>query len=240
VHRSVAFRFKGKSMATAIGSECIEMRTQDLGRVGIVLLGLWELVQAAGYAAMFYSALNQSSPSVAPLYRSTFLPLCASALAGGGLVLFRNPLSAVLFRTTSNFEESAPSDLQAILFSVAGVLLAARALISLGEGEVGHLLGQRFAKEELGFRFFLYAAPTDAWVLRVQSGVQLLVGIGLFFGADGLASLWRTFRTAGRRSWRSRPRWAPQERSGTAHFGLSSCNPSHGRMCPEGGAWTCL
>ena len=109
---------------------------------------------------------------------------------GGGLVLARRSLAERLAAKRDS-EPEAPGDLLESLLAVAGVCLI---VFGLG-ARAGTFVGLLRRPEPW---LELLQQPRDEWAALVRALVQLVAGLGLALGSEGVAAALRSLRTAGR------------------------------------------
>lgn len=154
-----------------------------LSWAGIVIQGGWSMFRFQPGASVGEMLLLIAfvTPTILLLFFSIWLWRNADWLAG-----------KMLPGPEVSTEGSAlnASDLQIVAFSVVGLILIVQAL-----PQISSMVMEYKYRTEMAGRGQFPAGGIDRQL--VFGGVKLLLGIGLLFGARGLAGILRTIRTAG-------------------------------------------
>jgi hypothetical protein len=154
----------------------------DLAIVALRLVAIYLLIRGLEYIPILSMFLMTGGPQI---YEAFFLLMPGGIyIACGTLVMIFAPLGGrwLLPRVRSAQNRSTRGDLQAIAFSVVGVVLAARALEAITTIYVGGLSARQ-----------IYG--TQGWLAYLDPLLQLAIGIALFFGAPGLSRFWCKLRS---------------------------------------------
>jgi hypothetical protein len=167
----------------------------DLAVLTVRLCGLYALFQALTYASylpMYFAYRNSVSAGtdwhIGLL--SACVPCVLFALAGVALLRYPNRVARVAFPELASAAHLsiAGRDLQAVLFSVVGVVMIAVAIPTAVRLAFQHYLGRMAGtRDEL-----LRIVPDAAFLL-----VEIIIGLLLFARGKALAALWHRLRTAG-------------------------------------------
>jgi hypothetical protein len=139
--------------------------------LGVFIVGsrLPDLVVQAAIVIQWEPALADPPGPISPRVISAFalVAVLVVMLVGVGLIAFRDRIANLLFSSAPGY--TPISEFQAIALSV------------------------------LGMYFVLNSIPGMVWPsgVRWASAVQALLGIGLFFGARNIASVWSRLRAPG-------------------------------------------
>jgi hypothetical protein len=175
-------------------------RTQALGVVGISLLGLWSLLQAAFQLSFYLRIALDPESSSWPAWPD-LLPTTIYGLLGGGLLLLRYPLAGALFVRDEDLEieDADGRRLQDFLIAMLGLWIVIRGIVSAAQTEAV-LLQQLASQSRPGFGDPINILSSGrAWVERLPALLEIILGSLLFLRSGGVARLWRLFREAGRR-----------------------------------------
>jgi hypothetical protein len=156
---------------------------QDLTTVALRLVAIYLLIRGMEYVPLL-GVLLMTGRTVGS-YESFFMFMPSGLyLIGGILLMVFAPLAGRLLLPRGRPINSHPtgSDLQAIAFSVVGVLLAARAMGDLITLYAGGLHARQ-----------IYGG--EGWLPYLAPGIQLAIGIALFLGARGLSRFWQKLRS---------------------------------------------
>jgi hypothetical protein len=168
---------------TYAGRELNQIDRHDLATVALRLVAIYLLVQGLELVPMLAMFLYTGMSFPAP--GSFYLIISGGIYIGGGVLLMVfAPLGGRLLLPPGKSIESRPtgSDLQAVAFSVVGVVLAARAVGGITIVYVGGQgAWQIYGKE--------------GWLAYLGPMVQLALGIALFLGARSLSAFWHKLRS---------------------------------------------
>lgn len=147
------------------------MNYRQLAQVGLGLLGVWALLDAA---ALFVQIAGVVGGSLAPLVLAEIIPVVL-LLGFSYLLIFHNAkVAAAIFPEAAGASDPAPSDLARVLVALTGVLLLVRAaplaingiltLLSLSDAEPtarGDVVGRTVATLiPIGVGIYLLARPS--------------------------------------------------------------------------------
>ncbi len=155
------------------------MTNRELASLGIKLVGLYCLIQVVARVAGFsYSLLSgQAKMPALGLFFGVFLVFVAL----GVLLIWKSErfVHLALPRAErSSHEGSEPPRLQAVFFSVVGVVLIVQALPS-----VTLFVARHWIEESPPFGW--------QWPHLAALLVQVVLGVALFLGSAGLTRIWR-------------------------------------------------
>lgn len=163
------------------------MKNQDLALLGVRLLALFVLVQM-GQQLVWTVAITGDSSNLTPA-RTLLMALPPILLLALGLGLFvaAPRIAALLLSDSEAVGELGSASLQAMFIATIGVFLVVRSFPSLASMAVGLL----FPETPMGasIRSSAVSASQITFV-----ALQLLLGVLLFFRADGLARFWHRLR----------------------------------------------
>jgi len=175
------------------------MTKHELASLVLKLLGIYAIIESlpllqplAGLASL------PSDPAEASMYRWTLvgvlLLFLIMVLVGVLLLAYSRDLALRLMEEDQPLNLSSTltaSDVQAIGFSLVGVLIFLRALPDLTQGIWGwlYLIAQN--------RTHLYRGPMprSTWPHLLSAAIQLVLAVVLFLRAQGLAHLWHRIQT---------------------------------------------
>jgi hypothetical protein len=174
------------------------MTKREIGALAFTLLGIYVLVLAAndavfvaGMAATFVNTVagkggREPTGSDLLVFIGAALPFLLRAGLGALLIVKRRVFSAWLFPESEQAVrvDASARDLQAVAFSVVGLLLFASALPEIGLIALSYL--RRFQQPELE----TYVLVRGRVASLIALSVRATVGLALFFGARSLSDLW--------------------------------------------------
>jgi hypothetical protein len=178
------------------------MKSNQLATLVLRLLGIYCLIVFVPFVTVFSSALYyaRSNSNYGTLMVALAALFCLLWLAVGvSLIAFSVSLGNKL---TAGFAESNVTNLpfeqlQALAFAVAGALIFAESLPQLFSSisSLFAVLDQLAHKDQypVGLRFNLWPTLLGAVGTFLKAGL----GLWLFFGARGVALLWRSMRNFG-------------------------------------------
>ncbi|MFA6978123.1 MAG: hypothetical protein WC209_02270 [Ignavibacteriaceae bacterium] len=148
------------------------------------------LIYALTFPAEFRSEISKMV--IASLVPSTLL-----FIFGILLIVFSKKLGSLIIPTIEVEQTDGASslaDIQAILFSVAGVLI-----FSFAIPKAFGWISQMVTLTATDSQYYSYTPKQirDNWISLTLSSIQMLIGIGLFFGANKLSLIWSKMRKWG-------------------------------------------
>jgi len=166
------------------------MNTRSVASLSLKLLGIYAIILALPHTQilLFFTQSfhgRETSPLMIVGYLAPFLLLIAT---GATLICFSAKLSRLLVSTSDSKSEpeTSTSDIQAIAFSIAGVIIAAKAIPRITQIVTNISLLYNKGLESMAER-----AIAQAWASGLGLVVQLAIGLWLFFGARGLTHMWQ-------------------------------------------------
>jgi hypothetical protein len=170
------------------------MTHQNIASLSLKLFGVYAIIKAVSYTqtlGILISSIvsNQMETNYPPLWLiGSLLPFLLLLIIGLALIFRSDGIGKHLvsdeeteFRSTS----LSFADIQAIAFSIAGVILFAQAFPKLIEMAVNVNVLRRLEVGGMEKKIQL-----DLWTKSIGLVIELAIGLGLFFGARGLANLW--------------------------------------------------
>ena len=158
------------------------MNSRNAAEIALGVAGVWLIVSRIPElgVSLVYSALEpDGSVPWFPLVHVGLVIVC-----GLGLLLLRHRIASWLVPTPQPDFSGSVAGLQAAAFSVVGLFLLAQGLADL-----------------LARLTRSIADSGNASLDRLGGPLaQIAVGLALFLGARGLATIWQSLRTAGRQS----------------------------------------
>jgi len=132
-----------------------------------------------------------SFQQIAPIIFGGFGSLAGLLVIGGALFFCSDSLAAWAFEEPDDKVAVSASlrDIQAVAFSVVGVLVVATALPGLAQFAL--VLTREWPSGQ-------GRAKLHLWGLGAGAAARMALGIGLFFGGRGLSNFWFKLRSAGR------------------------------------------
>ena len=163
-----------------------------LAAVGVKLMGLSALLLSIPHVTLLPSMFLMSGRTPTEVRLSYALPAAAYVAAGVVLLFGAEWVVARVLRVPRGGLPPTAADerLQAVAFSLLGVLLMMWGAAELARAVGNYLLERAFADQGLPL-----AAPDYGRL--VESTIELLGGVTLFFGGRGLAALWHRMRYGG-------------------------------------------
>ncbi|MBW2293303.1 MAG: hypothetical protein JRG94_13475 [Deltaproteobacteria bacterium] len=179
-------------------------RTQSLGTLLIVAMGLWCLVQSLMMAPYMIFGFFAGDSLLSEWLWPQLASLALYLVAGTGLLVLRAPLSATLFARDSDFEldELTLKRAEEILVAAMGLWLVASALANgiAIEAEMAITFEQNRDVLELGSARGRTLISPEAWARRLSYLPKLIIGLALTLGAGSITRFWHLTRRAGSRS----------------------------------------
>jgi hypothetical protein len=174
------------------------MTSINLAIVGLRLLAVYCFVQAIPlFSAFGLLAAMYASDSFRGSIFTSLLPGGSLLVLAVVLFVFSEPLARRLASSPSaDAKESVCTfeQLQALAFAVAGILILATALPSLGRAVQSLVVLYSYHKEG-------GTNPADrvfsSWLYSIGVFAQLVVGVLLLLNPKGFRNVWRYLRTAG-------------------------------------------
>ncbi|MGA3288595.1 MAG: hypothetical protein ABSD46_14365 [Bacteroidota bacterium] len=173
------------------------MKTKDATTIALRVLGIYCLIEAfvvlQGLVYIF-TMPEEFSSNRSEMIIISLLPSIMLLFLGVLLIVFSIKLASLI--TPTSKDEPTDSvwmlkDIQPILFSVAGVLIFASAI-----PRTFSWISQLVALIKNDSHGLPYNSKVirDSWVSLILSSLQMLLGIGLFFGSDKLSLFWQHLR----------------------------------------------
>jgi len=179
------------------------MTKREVASLAFTIAGIYALIQAIPMVPSLVSwfgmmrGIAESTESAktgqwALVTVAMMLPLAGLLLVGYLFIAHGGKFAARMFpdEDTAPGTKASVGGLQAVAFSVVGVLVVAMALPRLLNA-VG-FLANVYARTPPPERI-----PWTPWTGLLAGVVQLGLGVGLFFGGRGLANYWQRLRTVG-------------------------------------------
>ena len=189
------------SYAATTGAEAsvIIPRTQALGVLGLMLLGVWSLSQGLfvllSLLGMAFTPSSESFDMAPYLYSQAFV-VSVYAVVGAGLVLLRYPLAAALLARDGEAESDGldPARLEVFAIALVGLWFVVQAILGEVHHESSLLLGWASADSSIG-----YPQPSveARWSPRLTNLAEAAIGLALLLGASGAHRTWSLLRHAG-------------------------------------------
>jgi hypothetical protein len=164
------------------GHELNQIDRLDLAIVALRLMAIYLLIRGLEYIPLLSIFLMTGASPQA--YEAVFLLMPGGIyIASGTLLMIFAPLGGRLLLPRARSTQNRPtgSDLQAIAFSVVGVVLVTRAV----GGITLIYVGGQGARQIYG---------TEGWFAYLGPAIQLAIGIALFLGGRGLSRFWQKLR----------------------------------------------
>ncbi len=167
------------------------MTKTQIASLGCKFLGIYALIQAVpllGNAFQIVAfAEYKPSPSIMVIFASygTFFLM---ALLGLALLLFSNKFAQKMAPPESSIssgDRPTAKDIQAIAFSVVGLVLIAHTIPS-----IFNIAWNIYAIKTAGDQRPVAELLSKEWGFRLAVAVKFIIGIILFFGAELLSTLW--------------------------------------------------
>lgn len=168
----------GVSRASAIGE--LALRLAGVWLIDLALKGVWSVAFQLEYSSA------RGSPST---LWNAIANSAAHAILGVVLLVAGGRLAARMFPSSAP-QKSLASELQAVAFSILGLVLVVRALPAVLSGFTTS--GEWFDDGDV-----VTLAEPVPWPAIVASLVRLTLGIALFVGGGLLSRAWRWARSAG-------------------------------------------
>ena len=176
-------------------------RTQALGVLGLLLLGVWSISQGLfvllSLLGMAFTPSSESFDMAPYLYSQAFVAT-VYAVVGVGLVLLRYPLAGALLTRDDDVQSEGlePERLEVFAIALVGLWFVVQAILGEVHHESSLLLSWASADSEIG-----YPQPSveARWSPRLTNVAEAVVGLWLLLGASGAHRAWQLLRNAGRK-----------------------------------------
>jgi hypothetical protein len=175
------------------------MSRSEIGSLSLKLMGIFCMVQSfplfqqAYFLYGSYRFFGESDNSPTFVMIGALVPIGLLIALGVILFAFSNQLSDRFMTshpTNSDDSTTRSYSLQAIAFSLLGVFFVAKAIPSITQLSINY--------SYLGTSDSPYVTEkmlNSAWAKGAKLAIQLIIGIALFFGSNGLSRLWLKLQT---------------------------------------------
>jgi hypothetical protein len=173
------------------------MKTKDISIVALRVLGIYCLIESLVLSQnllYIFAMPEEFRPDRLKIIIASLCPSIALLLLGILLIAASTKLAKLITPISEN--ESANSsltlkDIQSILFSCAGVLIFAFAIPRTFTW-ISQLIAL-IVNDSHGLPYDIKVIR-NSWVSLILSSLQMLIGVGLFFGAHKLSAFWQRMR----------------------------------------------
>jgi hypothetical protein len=166
------------------------MNNRSVASLSLKLLGIYAIILALPHSQMLlYLTQSVHGRSNSPLMIAGYLaPFLLLIVTGVTLISFSAKLSGLLVSTSDSQPkpEASGTDIQAIAFSIAGVIITSQAI-----PKITQIVTNISLLNNKGLESMAEQAIAQAWARGLGLVVQLAIGLWLFFGARGLAHMWQ-------------------------------------------------
>jgi hypothetical protein len=178
------------------------MSTRNLAIVGLRLLAVYCFVESIPLFSQFVLMISLPHQEIfgtseSAAFRMALLP-CGSLLLLAALLF---AYSVPLARRLAPDESASPAEmactfeqLQAIAFAVAGILILAAALPSLGRAAEGLITLYKYRRESGAVDLH---ELRGSWLYSFGVIAQIIIGLVLLLNPRGFRNIWNWLRTAG-------------------------------------------
>jgi len=174
-------------------------RTQALGVLGLMLLGVWSLSQGLfvllSLLGMAFTPSSESFDMTPYLYSQVFV-VSVYGVVGAGLVLLRYPLASALLARDDDLQSDGldPKRLEVFAIALVGLWFVVQAVLGEVHHESSLLFSWASADSNTG-----YPQPSveARWSPRLTNLVEAAIGLWLLLGASGARRAWSLLRVAG-------------------------------------------
>ena len=169
------------------------MNQTQLTQVALRIVGILTVIQSIpllGAILQTSSIIDNELASKPLLIMGTVVPFVLMAASGFCLIVFGSKLAAIMFPQIGHNSEMggiSSRNLQAIAFSIVGILLMAFAIPHMAD-LIWNYHAIRAAGDETPMRSILDNDCSYA----LRTGVQFLIGLFLFIGSTTVAAFWHT------------------------------------------------
>jgi hypothetical protein len=169
------------------------MNQTQLAQVALKIVGIFAIIQSIPLLGAFIqtSAIIAQDFAWKPLAMiGTLFPFLLMISSGCCLIIFGNKIASKMFPPINQHYENigiSTKHLQAIAFSIVGILLMAFAIPHMAS-IIWNYHVIKNADSEMQLQKFW----DDTWNYALRTGVQFLIGLFIFFGSKAVTALWNT------------------------------------------------
>lgn len=173
------------------------MTKREVGALAFTVMGVYALILAVNDVSFIFGSVINAVGS--PIGISTVLiivaltgPMLLRIAIGIILILYRDAFSGKLFPGGPDMiaVHASTKDVQAVAFSVVGILLIVQALPDIGAIAMNISYRAREVEPSTSVRHGM-------WIKGAMMVVKLVLGISLFFGGRSLSNYWHMLRNYG-------------------------------------------
>lgn len=166
----------------------------------IKLAGIFSLLKVLSYLQPLIDTFSQKNLNLIQdkvishklfLYSISSISVAMITFLSVGIVLIKYApiITNRLIEKDEPAKQISEHSIQVICFSLIGVYLFTAAI-----NQIVYPLAEYHFLKETGDFMPAHGVKISAWASLVANSVQAIVGLGLFFGARGLSSIWRFFQ----------------------------------------------
>ena len=178
------------------------MTGPQIASLSLKLMGIFSIIQAVPILKdlwsyfVFKDSSFFGSDNMPPNYNylliGTLTSICLLILIGACLIIYSDTLGKKIIKENNDTKISTDltaNDLQAIAFSVIGIVMIVMAIPHLVK-IAANVQALKMAGDEYPGK----SVSAGTWAYATGLSVQVIIGLLLFFGSRGLSSLWYFFQ----------------------------------------------